>query len=423
MTSNLRLACAAASLCLLGSQVQAAGFFEDSKGSLMLRNFYFDRDFRSGSGQSEAKEWAQGFILRLESGFTQGPVGFGLDATGQLGVKLDSSPDRTGTGLLAYDPVTRKVGDSYSKLGLTGKMRISRTDVQAGTLQPLLPIALAVPARVFPPLFRGAYLKSQEIDKLTLHGGYLDQIKLRDSTNHQDMSISNPNGRFSPGAWSDRFTFGGADYRWSEQLNTRYFYASLDQLYQQHYLEAVHFLPLGPGKIKTDLRYFDSREDGAAKAGKVDNRNLNLMFTWLQGGHALGLGYMHLSGATGMPYLGGTDPNVNTEGALVTEYLNPDERVWQFKYDYNFAAQGLPGLRAMFRYISADNIDLAATSAFRSAGYRGKERERDLELAYTVQSGSLKNLSLRLRQGSYRSDFARDANEVRVNIDYTLALW
>ncbi|MDF5957662.1 OprD family outer membrane porin [Pseudomonas aeruginosa] len=69
----------------------AAGFLEDSKASLETRNFYMNRDFRDGPGQSKREEWAQGFILNLQSGYTQGTVGFGLDAMGMLGVKLDSA--------------------------------------------------------------------------------------------------------------------------------------------------------------------------------------------------------------------------------------------------------------------------------------------------------------------------------------------
>jgi hypothetical protein len=41
-----------------------------------------------------------GLHAQLQSGYTDGTVGFGLDALGMLGIKLDSSPDRTGTGLL-----------------------------------------------------------------------------------------------------------------------------------------------------------------------------------------------------------------------------------------------------------------------------------------------------------------------------------
>ncbi|QHB27878.1 porin [Pseudomonas monteilii] len=87
-----------AALCCACQTAQAA-FVDDGSGSLELRNFYFDRDFHGDSAtQSRRGEWAQGFLLRLQSGYTDGVVGFGVDAAGMLGFKLDSSPDRSGTG-------------------------------------------------------------------------------------------------------------------------------------------------------------------------------------------------------------------------------------------------------------------------------------------------------------------------------------
>ncbi|SEJ13349.1 outer membrane porin, OprD family, partial [Azotobacter beijerinckii] len=79
------------------------GLIEDSTATLQLRNYYFMRDFSDIQGrnqQSKAEEWAQGFILNFKSGYTPGPVGFGLDVLGLMGVKLDSNSDRTNTGLL-----------------------------------------------------------------------------------------------------------------------------------------------------------------------------------------------------------------------------------------------------------------------------------------------------------------------------------
>jgi len=81
-----------------------AAFVEDTKAGLELRNFYFNRDFRqdnlTSANQSKQEEWAQGFILRVESGYTEGTVGFGVDALGLLGVKLYSSEDTAGSGLM-----------------------------------------------------------------------------------------------------------------------------------------------------------------------------------------------------------------------------------------------------------------------------------------------------------------------------------
>lgn len=90
----------------LATPALAEGFIEDSKASLQTKNFYLNRDFRDGAGQNKRDEWAQGFMLDAKSGFTPGPVGFGIDAIGMLGLKLDSSPDRTSmqnTTVLAMD--------------------------------------------------------------------------------------------------------------------------------------------------------------------------------------------------------------------------------------------------------------------------------------------------------------------------------
>ena len=401
----------------------ASGFVDDSHADLVMRNYYFDRNYVNATPQAAAREWAQGFILNLRSGYTEGPVGFGLDAQGLLGVRLDSSRARTGTGLLPYNATTREPADEYSELGLTAKARFSKSELQLGTISTFLPIAFASPTRLLPQTFRGAYLKSQDIDQLTLHVGWLDRINLRDSTDYQKMSVGSPNGRFNGAAESNRFMFIGGDYAWSPHLTLKYYHAELAQLYRKDFYGFVDNRPMGPGSLKSDFRLFITGEDGAAKAGTVDNRNAALMLTYSLGAHKFGAGYMQLTGKTGMPYLFGTEPLVITEGTLSSEFLNPKERSWQVRYDYNFAGMGAPGLNGMLRYVSGDNIELA-----RFGGSNLSESEKDIEVSYVLQSGPLKDLSLRLRNAWYRNDFTaqashRDDKELRVNIDYTWKLW
>ena len=96
----------------LGSGQVMADFVGDTKAGLEVRNFYFSRDFRNPEAtQSKREEWAQGFVLKVQSGYTEGTVGFGLDALGLLGLKLDSSADRAGTGLLPRNTDRRAVDD------------------------------------------------------------------------------------------------------------------------------------------------------------------------------------------------------------------------------------------------------------------------------------------------------------------------
>ena len=67
----------------------ASGFVDGSNLSVLNRNFYFNRDdrhgqfSRKGTGYSEA--WAHGITVNFESGYTEGTVGFGLDAFAMLG--------------------------------------------------------------------------------------------------------------------------------------------------------------------------------------------------------------------------------------------------------------------------------------------------------------------------------------------------
>jgi len=290
-------------LCTLSPALLAQGFIEDSKATLTARNYYFDRDFKGTSAQSAAREWAQGFVLKFTSGYTPGTVGFGLDAQGMLGLKLDSSPDRTGTGLLPFDSSDREPRNNYSELGLTGKVKVSKTELQGGTISTALPILFASPTRLLPQTFRGAYLRSQDQEKLTLHAGRLDRMNQRDSTNYQKITVVAPNRRFNGAAESDSFTFVGGDYQWSQPLTLKYYHAELDDLYRQDFLGFVDNRPLGSGRLKTDVRYHISGEDGAAKAGPVDNRNFGVMATYSLGAHSLGLGYMQSSGDTAMPYI------------------------------------------------------------------------------------------------------------------------
>ncbi|VFT05971.1 putative porin [Pseudomonas aeruginosa] len=55
------------------------GFIEGSEVNLLLRNFYFNRDFRKGqsspAGGGYTEEWVQGFMANFSSGFTQGTLG------------------------------------------------------------------------------------------------------------------------------------------------------------------------------------------------------------------------------------------------------------------------------------------------------------------------------------------------------------
>jgi hypothetical protein len=425
----IRLFCTATlggGFCLTGP-AQAA-FLDDSKASLELRNFYMNRDFRQdGAARSKAEEWAQGFLLRYESGFTEGDLGFGVDALGTLGVRLDSGRGRSGTGILQVDRETGDAQDSYGDLGAIAKLRWSRNTLKLGTLQPKLPVLLANDSRLLPQVFQGGQLTSTQFDGLTLDAGQFHRVNQRDSSDNERMTITNSRTgatgvpgaggargiTFNGGATSDRFNFAGGVYQWNEQLSTGYHYGQLDDFYKQHIVSLVHVLPLGAGKLKSDLRYARSSDDGSSN---VDNRALGALFTYSQNFHSIGAGYQRMDGDTGFAYVNGADPFL-VNFVQIGDFAFKDEQSWQLRYDYDFRGLGIPGLTFMTRYLSGDNVD-------RGAGLsEGREWERNTDIAYVIQDGPLKNVGLRWRNATTRSNFGNDLDENRLILSYSLSLW
>ncbi|MDH4559098.1 OprD family porin [Pseudomonas sp. BN417] len=396
-----------------------AALIEDGKAMLELRNFYMNRDFRQHEApQAKAEEWAQGFLLRYESGFTEGPLGVGVDALGLLGVKLDSGGGRSGTQLLKQDRETRQAQDEYGELGLTAKLRASKSVLKLGTLQPRLPSVSYNDGRLLPQTFRGVHLNAQEIDRLTLDAGQLQRVNQRNSSDYEEMTASNGSAGaigVKTGKTSDAFDFAGLGYQWNDQLSTAYHYGELEDIYRQHLLSLIHLQPLGAQhSLKTEVRGARARDAGSSN---IDNSAYGAMLTYRFAAHSLGLAYQRMSGDTGYAYIAGSDPFLFNY-VQFGDFANRDERSWQLRYDFDVASLGLPGLTFMTRYLSGDSIDLGTNQP------EGKEWERNTDIAYVFQSGPLKDLGVKWRNATVRTrHFGNDLDDNRLILSYSLPLW
>ncbi|WP_397459210.1 OprD family outer membrane porin [Pseudomonas asplenii] len=425
MKSNNQNSCYALIMGIVTSaSVGASDFVEDSEATLTARNYFFERDYKGEAQVNRAREWAQGFILKVNSGYTDGPVGFGLNATGLMGIKLDSSQGGRGTDLLPYNN-KGEAADEYSKLGLTAKMRLSNTVVQAGTLtDTTFPMAYPSVSRLLPQTFRGVHVSSTDLDNFTLIGSFIDRINKRNSTDYERFTMGSPNGRYNPIAESDGATFVGVEYRPTTAWTLRYYNGTVENLYSTNYFNIENLSIFDGSKLKSELSWYSSRDVGSAGAGKVDNDTYLAEFTYSLGAHSFIGGYQILSGSTATPYISGTEMLTIGKYMLSSDFLNPKERTWQGMYIFDFAAVGLPGLKATFRYLKGDDIELPI-----SLGGKGlSESERYAELSYVIQNGAFKNVAFRVRNSKYRNDFTsnasfHDEDQTRVNIDYTIKLW
>ncbi|MCE0460962.1 MULTISPECIES: OprD family porin [Pseudomonas] len=398
------------------AMANAEGFIDDSKLKLQLRNVYFNENFRDEHGmsaraarsaKSERTEWAQGFLLDYQSGFTPGTVGFGVDALGLLGVRLDSGRGRSGTGLLPVHDDGR-AADEFASAGMTAKARVAKTTVKYGTLLPKNPLLIYNDARLMPQTYQGMQVSSTDIDNLALTGGHLERFKLRDSSDSMPIV---PDGY--SGDQSGNFSYAGADYKLTKNIRLSYFYGELENFYRQNFAGIQHELPLGAGLLTSDLRYFNSVDSGSAYAGRIDNDMFSGLLSYAVVGHTFSAGYQKLSGEAGLPYISGATV-YSFSNVGIGKFIEEDEKTWMLGYGYDFSRLGVPGLTFSTRYLSGDDGKSQSTV---------KEWERDAEVAYVVQQGTLKGLGVKLRNYVYRSDFSRGRDSNRIYLTYDVALW
>ncbi|RAI70268.1 outer membrane porin, OprD family [Pseudomonas fluorescens] len=433
---------------VLAQQANAAGFIEDSKATLGLRNFYINTDNRDGAGANKNEEWGQGFDLRFISGYTQGTVGFGIDAIGLLGVKLDSGGGTNGATATSYGGTVfpsksnGEAVDNFSSLGLTAKAKVSQTELKLGTLQPKNPVIVTNDGRLLPQTWQGGQITSGDIKDLTLVGGQIEAVKGRNSSNNEQMSISGANTRGTKFRDSNKFIYAGGDYKITKDLTAQYYYGNLEEFYKQHFLGLVHNWAIGPGVLKSDFRYFNSSDDGANGhdplffstgnysgaangKGKVDNNLYSGLFLYSVAGHTFGGGYQVSNGSSDFPWLnqGDGSSNYTITDSQIQKFGRAGEKTWQARYAFDFAKVGVPGLTAGLVYLHGDNIDTVNAKGGEAAN-GASEWERDLSVAYVVQEGPLKNLGLTWKNATWRTDLpnTRSQDENRLIVSYSIPL-
>ncbi|WP_415763432.1 OprD family porin [Pseudomonas sp. CP4] len=396
----------------LPASAEESGFVEGAKVNLNLRNFYINRNFTNPTKtQGKAEEWTQSFILDAKSGFTQGTVGFGMDVLGLYSVKLDGGKGTGGTQLLPLDH-DGGPADNFGRTNVAFKAKLSQTEVKVGEWMPVLPILRSDDGRSLPQTFRGGQITSKEIAGLTLYGGQFRANSPRDDSSMSDMSMTGK-AAFT----SDRFNFQGGEYLFNDKrTQIGLWNAQLKDIYSQQYLNVLHSQPLGDWTLGANLGFFYGKEDGSARAGDLDNKTWYGMFSAKYGGNTFYLGLQKLTGDSAWMRVNGTSGGTLANDSYNASYDNAQERSWQLRHDYNFAAMGIPGLTLMNRYISGDNVHTGTITD-------GKEWGRESELGYTVQSGTLKDLNVRWRNSTMRRDFSNNEfDENRLIVSYPISL-
>lgn len=440
--SCLALAVAAASTQLaMAGQADAKGFVEDSELNLLNRNYYLNRDFRDSTNNdgvnkskpaSERKgyreEWAHGVMAEYASGFTQGTVGFGIDAYGYLGIKLDSGRGRTGTGLLPISnnkTADAEVGDQYGEAGGAVKLRVSESVLKYGEMRTEAPVFATAHSRLLPETATGFHVASGEIDGLSLEAGHFTAYNDRNSTNSDDELVLN----YGSGEIGKTIDFAGGWYSVNDDLSLGLYTSRFEDTWNQHYGNLNYTLGLGEGQsLNFEANLYRTSDTGKSLQGDVDNTTYSLAATYGLGSHSILLAYQRVNGDTPFDYVGG-DSIFLANAMQYSDFNAPNERSWRIGYGYDWAGLGIPGLTTKVTYVKGSDID--GTDADSEGGYfeyygaDGEHRETDIDIKYVIQDGPAKDLSIRLRQAFHRANADQgegDINEFRVIVDYPLSI-
>lgn len=429
---STQLATAAA---FVSDQADTKGFVEDSTLNVLLRNYYYNRNKTGGA--VDDKDWSQGVIGNFSSGFTQGTVGFGIDAFGDLGLKLDGSDKYSGSGNLQLqhnaDGSTSNE-NSYGKAGAALKVRISKTELKVGDMQPTTSPVFAVGGtRLLPQTATGFQLQSSEFKGLDLEGGHFT------SATSQDTTKSN-GGLFATyaGVEAKAMDYAGGKYAISDSLTASIYGAKLQDIWNQYYANVNYVMPIADTQsLAWDFNIYRTTDAGAAKAGEISNTAFSLAAAYsFMTAHTLTLSFQKVNGKTPFDYVGVGDDNKGGDSIFLansvqySDFNGPGEKSWQARYDLNMASFGVPGLSFMTRYVTGDNIDGTRTplgSAYVGQyGADGKHHETNVEAKYVVQTGPAKDLSFRLRQAWHTAN-ADDSGEgtiqeFRLIVDYPISV-
>ncbi|PWB32010.1 outer membrane porin, OprD family [Pseudomonas sp. SDI] len=424
----LAVAAGTSQMAIASSQDESKGFIEDSSLVIKNRLLYMNRDYHNGSSVANKKaglrnsyfeELGLGTRVLYESGFTQGTVGFGVDAHTLSSTKLDTGRGRTrGADQFATNSEGR-AEDTQSEAGGAVKLRLSSTVLKYGNMVTESPVFATDDSRILPEIATGTMITSNEIKDLTLNVGRFTAMSSQVQTGHDSLTQS--------GATLKSANIFGAAYKFTDNLSAAFHASDVEDFWKKQYVNVNWALPLSDGQGLTfDFNAYRSKDDGQKLAGNLDNKVWSLFSGYTIGAHTFSLGYQQSSGPTGYNY--GIDGNGTVflgNSVQISDFVGPNERSYQARYDLNMAEYGVPGLSFMTRYITGKDIQLENDDG---SNAQGKEHEWNLEVKYVIQEGPAKDLSSRLRFSQNRANGVENAanyedmTDIRLIFDYPISI-
>ncbi len=412
-----------------GDEASKDGFIEGSSLKVNARNYYMNHDIRSPHAE-DSKEWGQGFIGKFESGFTQGTVGFGLDAYALLGLKLDGGGGTDGSSILPVSDGNGKAPTAFSSAGAALKMRAFDTELKAGDMFLTNPVIAGGESRMLPQTFRGVSLTNNSFEGWMFEGG---QVSFEKPYNQSGMRrLTTTYGDLGDQS-SKHITWAGVSWSGVPEITSNLYAAQLQDIWNQYYYDLDYTYALSDSiSLNPGLHFYHTQDTGKALLGDIDNNTFSLHFAVGVDGHKVTAVYQRVNGNTPFDYLYQGDSVYLDNSQQYSDFNGPNERSWKLQYEYDFAGIGIAGLTGSASYsrgeldlTKADSNSIGYSNWYNPEGKNAHHWERDLGLKYVIQEGKAKDLAVSLRWATNRGNTAyqsvdNDVDEYRVIVDYPI---
>ncbi|WP_336148419.1 OprD family outer membrane porin [Acinetobacter ursingii] len=403
-------------------QSEAKGFVEGASASVLLRNGFIQRDKKDGV--HDTNSWLQSVMLNLESGFTQGPVGFAAGVVGDFSFKLGDNY-HAGNSMIALKNDGQKDAngrvdpyDQWTRGGGYVKARASNTTLTYGTQILDLPVLASMTTRNVPEYFEGTLITSYEIKNLEVVAGKFTKNQLPEhiASDHNHL---------------DRAYVWGAKYQFNDQLKAAYYGADLKDKLERHYANVNYKQTLAnKDSLTYDFSGYHTKfEPGTtySATGPADEDKKNNIWavsaTYNTGPHTGMLAYQQNTGNVGYDYgqNGDGGQSIYLPNSYLSDFIGNHEKSVQLQYTYDFADLAVPGLSWTTAYVYG--WDIRVNNLTDDA----KEREFFNQVSYKVQTGPAKDLNIRVRNSIYRASdeyqtnaYIGDTNEWRIFVDFPI---
>lgn len=433
LTLAVLISAAIISSAQASEQSEAKGFVEDANGSILFRTGYISRDktnyVENLTGKpvqvKDTSSFAQSAIVNLDSGFTQGIVGFGVGVVGDGSFKIGENKN-AGNQMIPKNN-DGSAYDHWARGGANVKARFSNTTVRYGTQVLDLPVLASNTGRMVPEYFTGTLLTSHEIKNLELVAGKFTKDQMSDQIN-TDADV------FGNGL--DRAIVWGAKYKFDDNLNASYYGLDSKNKLERHYVNVNFKQPLANDSSLTyDFSGYHTKfdENAITYSETTDDKSNRKNNIWAistaynTGPHNVMVAYQQNSGNVGYDYGQNADgfQSIYLPNSYMSDFIGNDEKSAQIQYSLDFGKLGvLPGLNWTTAFVYGWDIKV------KNVTDSAQEREFFNQVKYTVQSGFAKDASLRIRNSYYRAsdayqngNYIGDTNEWRLFLDIPVKLF